>query len=141
MSQDTKPSSHPLYTIFDTNLPLSRRLPALGTLSGTFGVASFTIGAIGGAIPRAVEAAVNSRRQTNPIPASRLIRLGALANGVRFGYRQSRGLPSSACIWLVPHRRPHTNPNSHSTLCRASPRWRPCSGSDVATAPAPRAPV
>ncbi|KAJ7052902.1 hypothetical protein C8F01DRAFT_1236206 [Mycena amicta] len=108
MSQDSdaKPSqSHPLPAqydmMFDARLPISRRLTALGAETGTYGLAYFTIGAASGAIPCAIQAAVNSRRQTNSIPPFQLIRLGALANGVRFGVIGSAVNPALFLIHIA----------------------------------------
>ncbi|KAJ7052952.1 hypothetical protein C8F01DRAFT_1261417 [Mycena amicta] len=87
MPRDKKPSywTNHLRVVYDDTIPMSRRLTALGLQSGLSGVAGFALGTVCGAIPRAVEAVVTSRRRTNPIPPLRLIGLGALANGALLG--------------------------------------------------------
>ncbi|KAJ7052896.1 hypothetical protein C8F01DRAFT_1375685 [Mycena amicta] len=135
MSQDTKASSHPLYTILDTSLPMSRRLSALGALSGTFGLASSTIGAIGGAIPRCRGGGeFSSAHQPHPTIPTNLPRCTRQRSPLRphWRYRQSRALPS-ARIWLASRRRPYT-PDSQSTLHIGFARWWPRNATDVAAA-------
>ncbi|KAJ7052898.1 hypothetical protein C8F01DRAFT_1375686 [Mycena amicta] len=73
---------------------MSRRLAALGSQTGSLGLAYFTIGAVCGAVPRAAEAAMISHR----LPPFQLIRLGALSNGALFGMLGGALIPA---IFLV----------------------------------------
>ncbi|KAJ7058681.1 hypothetical protein C8F01DRAFT_1370896, partial [Mycena amicta] len=69
MSQGNKPlhwSSFLLVDYNDTRIPLGRRLTALGLESGTLAMVGFTIGAVCGAIPRAVEAVGEFSSATQP---------------------------------------------------------------------------